>query len=343
MYQQGMKNLSPSLARETRISFFLVWALTVSLRITTISSYASTELHPYTLSPSDTKSIKRCISTKRAKNSIIIRKSIETDLAQISDMLADECIGGAGDNNWFGNIKKLKARSSFQTQILHRLQATEAAIAVRSNLEYCNLASTANDRDICRLLWTEESFRSKLEKATESALKYEGTDTLWEKHNFNLQPSDPMMINHIMMTAVDINCSQEMKNCNDGRVAGFCEIAMLPIPSTENERRYSPCVANLVVSQNYRRKGIATRLLRNAERFVKLYWSETILCNLLYDEDEDEDEDDLRIKGVLGLYVDEGNEMATTLYLKEKFKISKHSSSLVGKHFLEKDICALRK
>jgi len=340
MYERRIIRLSHAISYGTRLYFFSLWII-IGLQVTPSNSYASSETHSLSLSPTGTKSDKRWISTeKMKKRTIIIRKSKESDLVQISDMLANESIDLADGSNWSANIKKLKALSSFRTQILHRLQATEAATAVRSYPEFCDLESTATDRDICRLLWSQKIFRSKLEKAAKTASSYEGANTLWEKHNFNVQPSDPMIMNHIMVTAVDVDYVQGKRNCNDVCIVGFCEIAMLPIPSTDNERRYAPCIANLVVSPNHRRRGVASRLLRNAERFVKLHWSETIFCHS--PDDCDLDEDDLRIRGILGLYVDKGNEAATNLYLRKNFKISKHSSTFAGRYFMEKDICGLR-
>jgi len=145
-----------------------------------------------------------------------------------------------------------------------------------------------------------------------------------------------MIMNHVMMTAVDVDYYVGEENCEDGAIVGFCEVAMLPIPGSssgggeESSRGYAPCIANLVVSPNHRRRGIASRMIRNVERFVRLYWAETLVSC------DDLDEDDLRSEGILGLYVDEDNKAATSLYLRKNFRITGHSTKEDGRLFLEK-------
>ena len=79
-------------------------------------------------------------------------------------------------------------------------------------------------------------------------------------------------------------------------------------------------------------------MIKNAERFVRLYWAETLTSNSR--NENNFDEDGVRSDGILGLYVDEKNTAATTLYLKNSFEISAHSTSVPGKLFLEKVITA---
>lgn len=299
-----------------------------------VEGYAVTK-SPYDLpSYTDTKEDKALNSGHRGRDhAIIVRKTDEADLSEISNLLANESMSGIDKSNWGAKMKKLKARSSFQTQLLHRLQASDTAVRVLSHPEHCQFLDTADERDTCRLLWLEDTFRMKLEKAAKTASVYEGTETLWDSHNFNLQPSDPMMMNHIMMTSVDVDYFGGEQNCEDGCIVGFCEVAMLPIPSEDNkDRGYGPCIINLVVSPKHRRRGIASRMIQNAERFVGLYWAEALSSY------HDMDEDDLKSEGILGLYVDEENTAAVSLYLREKFKISGRGTNVPGQLFLEKDV-----
>lgn len=308
-----------------------------------VKSYAVTKSPIYSPSILDTDRDQSSTLRERGRDhSIVVRKTGVHDLSEIADLLAHESVSGTDTKNWVANIKKLKARSSFQTQILHRLQAAEAAATVLSYPEHCEFLDTADERDTCRLLWSKDTFRNKLEKAAKTASSFEGADTLWDNHNFAIQPSDPMMMNHIMMTAVDIDFYGGEQNCHDGCIVGFCEVAMLPIPSADGkERGYAPCIANLVVSPNHRRRGIASRMIQNAERFVRLHWAKTLSDCSGYDADLDEDNS--RSEGILGLYVDEVNKAATSLYLRENFRITGHPMKDNGRLFLEKEIATSEK
>lgn len=323
-------------------SLLFVYVLVSCPNNFSVKAYAGAKSPLYSPSPSKTESLREKSSTtvRRGRDhAIIVRKTGEGDLSAISDLLAYESVVGSDASNWTSKMKKLKARSSFRTQILHRLQAAETATKVLSYPEHCDFLDTADERDTCRFLWSKDVFRTQLEKAAKTAASYEGTDTVWDNHNFNLQPSDPMMMNHIMMTAVDIDYFGGEQNCEDGCIVGFCEVAMLPTPSSYgDERCYAPCIANLVVSPDHRRRGIAARMIKNAERFVRLYWAETLTSKSR--NDDNFDEDGVRSDGILGLYVDEKNTAATTLYLKNSFEISAHSTSVPGKLFLEKVITA---
>jgi ribosomal protein S18 acetylase RimI-like enzyme len=105
------------------------------------------------------------------------------------------------------------------------------------------------------------------------------------------------------------------QNCDASRVVGFCEIAMLSNPvydtisspnpsndciisivdSKDRVRFYSPAIANLAVATDMRRRGIASRLLRCAERYVAAHWEHAT---------------------ALGLYVSASNLPAISLYEK---------------------------
>jgi len=320
---------------KSSLSLVIVYVIVLYSCTLDVTAYAITESPLYSPPTSDTKHEKLRTTVHRGRDhAIIVRKTDESDLSEISNLLAYESVVGTDASNWTAKIKKLKARSSYNTQILHRLQAAETAAKVLSYPEHCEFLDTADERDTCRLLWSKDIFRTKLEKAARTASSYEGTDTLWDNHDFNLQPSDPMMMNHVMMTAVDIDYFGGERNCYDGCIVGFCEVAMLAIPSADGkERGYAPCIANLVVSPDHRRRGIAARMIQNAERFVRLHWAETLSSSFRDDELE---EDALRGERILGLYVDETNKAAISLYLRQNFKISAHSTKIPGRLFLQK-------
>lgn len=121
--------------------------------------------------------------------------------------------------------------------------------------------------------------------------------------------------------------SKTERNVVDTKVVGFCEIAMLSNPvldtnscpnlsndcvisivdSKDHTRHYSPAIANLAIATNMRRRGIATKLLRSAERYVATHWENAT---------------------TLGLYVSSSNLPAIALYEKCGYnKIIETSSS----------------
>jgi len=287
--------------------------------VTQSSPSSSTTMPNIEISSSSTQS--------RRNGSIIVRKTLEADLSDISDLLTYESSGGGSNNNWMMKLNKLKTRASYLTQIQQRHRATEAATKVLHRFE-----GIANHRESCKRLWSNDDFRSKLERAVETSSSFEGTDTVWGNHNFALLPPNPSMINHLMMTTVDLDYFPKGHTRHEACIVGFCEIAMLPIPNGG----YSPCIINLVVSPNHRRKGIASRMIRNAERFVKLNWLST--PQLSHALDYDVEEDTFKCYGILGLYVDESNKNAISLYLKEDFKRFGHHEKSPNMLFFKKEM-----
>jgi ribosomal protein S18 acetylase RimI-like enzyme len=133
--------------------------------------------------------------------------------------------------------------------------------------------------DQLHVLWSHAPFRQKLEKAA----RLSNENHVWKRHNFACEPTCLDWLCHQMMTA---------ENTINGEVVGFCEIAMLPTPSTtENEisdmvigstasrqetsddsiniQKPVPTIANLITSPQYRRRGIGSRLITSAARFVR--------------------------------------------------------------------------
>jgi ribosomal protein S18 acetylase RimI-like enzyme len=103
-------------------------------------------------------------------------------------------------------------------------------------------------------------------------------------------------------------------------VVGFCELAWLPCPrpnliEVTTQQSYAPAIVNLVISSTYRRKGIASRLLKFASKYTTTQWKRT-----QYDNDSTR----------LGLYVQLENESALRLYRKEGFTHISNNSDVDG-------------
>jgi ribosomal protein S18 acetylase RimI-like enzyme len=153
-----------------------------------------------------------------------------------------------------------------------------------------------NDRERLRFLWSDDTFRNKLEKA--SKLSHE--PHVWKGHNFACAPQKADRLCHKMLTA---------ENTITGDIVGFCEVAMLSQPQESLEEECSfgeeplPTIVNLVTSPEYRRRGVASSILKSASRFVRHEWE----CD------------------AIALYVEEKNEGAVRMY--ERFGFEKAPGS----------------
>lgn len=130
-----------------------------------------------------------------------------------------------------------------------------------------------NDRDKLRYLWSSEIFRTKLEKAC----KLSDEPHSWKGYNIACAPQDTDKLFHKMMTAENVATDQ---------IVGFCEVAMLSHPmhwnskedescnnsqhKKEDEKGAVPTIVNLVTSAEYRRRGIASSIIKSASRYVQL-------------------------------------------------------------------------
>jgi ribosomal protein S18 acetylase RimI-like enzyme len=160
------------------------------------------------------------------------------------------------------------------------------------------LDDAINDADRMRLLWAHDSFRQKLEKAATMAKE----PHVWKsKDNFSVCPQDASsVLQHAMITAQDVTT---------GNVVGFCEVAMLALPSDQQDEcatvACAPTIANLATSQKHRRQGIASSLVKSAQQYVQRKW----------------DREDL------SLYVESANKGAIALYSKHGFRSHGRDSS----------------
>lgn len=246
---------------------------------------------------------------------IVLRCTKKEDLPFIIDLLTFETTSVDKDKsifNWNQKLHQLKSRKSFTDQLNTRLKGLESSITTYKNIqkEYPNV--TIND------VWNHNLFadsKRKLSQAIQTSLEYDDAFP-WKDYNLALPPTSQMMY-HTMVTAFD----PSFRSSEDEVLPiGFCEVACKKSPEHE---RPVPCIMNLVVSPNQRRRGIAQRMIRNAVKHVQM--------NYPFMEMDDNDSSHQTI----GLYVDDSNENAISLYKKMGFQ---KVSSLDGQMFMEMNI-----
>jgi ribosomal protein S18 acetylase RimI-like enzyme len=213
-----------------------------------------------------------------------LQKTIESDLPTVCSLLASTSlkpIESRGIFDWAQNIEFLRVKESFHKQLLSRFRVMNQGHAVMKNTKRDSNVSTP--MDLCRLLFSNDSFRWALEGAGNCA-----TETnAWTNHNFALTP-EPYLLQHLMLSAY-----------KDEKLVGFCEVAMLPSPKDENSNQsYYPCIVNLVVDPMNRNQGLATRMIRTSLRFIQKHWIH---------------------RSEITLYVEKSNLIALRLYEKENF------------------------
>jgi ribosomal protein S18 acetylase RimI-like enzyme len=176
-------------------------------------------------------------------------------------------------------MELLKTKAAVEPLLLSRINAFDAG-KILSKL--CALEELS-EADKMRLIWSNDGFRNKMEKAARLSTE----PHIWSGHNFAYAPESACWLQHKLMTAEDLE---------SGEIVGFCEIAMLSQPSDDENENCSlealPTIVNLVTSPRFRRRGVGSRLMKAAARFVQRQWS----C------DE------------LTLYVDKSNDAAVAMY-----------------------------
>jgi ribosomal protein S18 acetylase RimI-like enzyme len=233
-----------------------------------------------------------------------IRETQVSDLPQIASILAtasQQSRKMTKWNNWKARIDRLFAKADIEALITSRFYAVaegkKAYQKVQTALQSLGTedAEDLSERDKLRLLWTQTSdkFRTNLD----TAVRRTGEDNVWRRHNLQLPPEDHSWLRHLQLTAF---------SPIDGAVVGFCEVAVLwnPVGKT-----YSPAIANLATAPSWRRRGVATRLLRIASRFVSIHWNKS--SNSIV---------------TLGLFVEKENAGALALYEKLGFAATATSS-----------------
>ncbi|CAB9507561.1 FR47-like protein [Seminavis robusta] len=268
------------------------WALIVSPRPTAGLT------NPYTgTGSSQDQSLEQSFSVAR------IRSTRRPDVEPVADLLSSAITGDA--SGFKARVERLRIKSSVETTLDLRVRAIQEGKQHLSQAVATPPGEAINEKsDHLRFLWSNESFRNKIAQAAELSSEPHP----WGYHNFAMAPKDPNWLRHEMITA---ECTRT------GAIVGFCEIAMLLSPpqtappqsygdsggGNEEEEYYTtrclPTIANLVVSPEWRRRGIAKGLIRSAERVVERKWK----------SDE------------LGLYVEKRNTKAIYLYSNAGFQV----------------------
>ena len=266
--------------------------------------------------------------------------------------------------NWNISIQKIKNEASLTSQLQHRLAAVKHASKVLSSssssssslFDYDNHEYDTNEV-MRHTLWSDDTFRNKLRKAAKVTSDCEGT--IWDDWNFSITP-DPIMLQHCMMTAYDLDfvgggfvassnidggSGDDDSNDDDFGVVGFCEVGICQMPSSFVNKYFNyeiyeaddvimiPCIGNVVVSPNHRRRGIGKKLIQSAKRMVGIklphdknkYSSNNNNNNNINDSFDEDDEDEKKknalLQGIIGLYVNHDNLSAIRLYEKQGFVV----------------------
>jgi GNAT superfamily N-acetyltransferase len=142
------------------------------------------------------------------------------------------------------------------------------------------------------------STSDRLRTTIASAVALTAEPTLFDQGSAMDLTPQPYALQHVQLTAVpgrrrginDIN-NKNNNHINSNMPIGFCEVAMEP-PLGQ------PLILNVAVDPGYRRRGVARRLLRTTERYVRRHWE--IGSNV--------------VEPGIGLYVDPANTAALELY-----------------------------
>jgi ribosomal protein S18 acetylase RimI-like enzyme len=211
--------------------------------------------------------------------SLLVRSTKEDDLNDIASLLASATVNiDESRRNWKISMNVNRNKAAFYTLLSHRFQAVQEGKKAAAKLVSEDALLSETDR--IRLLWSHDSFRRKLEKAVNMAKE----PHIWKQHNFRYCPNNPNSLRHAMITAED---------SNTGDVVGFCEVSMM---ADCTFTAYAPTIANLATCSKYRRRGIASALLKSAKRYVHFQWSHDEIT--LYVENEN--------KGAIALYSKQG-------------------------------------
>jgi ribosomal protein S18 acetylase RimI-like enzyme len=238
-----------------------------------------------------------------------IRSTVPKDIPMVSDILThalleeEEGSHTAATQPSF-NFKKrmefLRTKAGVVTLLHSRMEAIATGTKLWQLVSESSLEGL-NDKHKLRYLWSNDIFRNKLERACKLSDEPHG----WKDYNFACAPDNSDKLFHKMLTA---------ENVATGEVVGFCEVAMLSQPThwrrenSENNvltvngnhdtNEGVPTIVNLVTSTGYRRRGVASSILRTALKYVQLQ----------------------RCSEELALYVEQNNNNAVRMYMNLGFE-----------------------
>jgi ribosomal protein S18 acetylase RimI-like enzyme len=236
-------------------------------------------------------------SIDKTKNTIVqtdlvikIRSTTHDDIHTVATILSHALLetGQRGHRPTLINFKQKMEFLKTRAGVVSLLQSRIDAITVGNRFwrnrfssdnfayDHGNYTTSLSDAQKLRFIWSNDAFRAKLEKAA----KLSDEPHVWKGHNFACAPSSSVWLCHKMLTA---------ENGVTGEIVGFCEVAMLRNPTTDftvgddgdeerNETVPVPTIINLVTSANYRRRGVASSILKSATRFVQQAWSSNELA-----------------------------------------------------------------
>jgi ribosomal protein S18 acetylase RimI-like enzyme len=226
-----------------------------------------------------------------------IRTTVESDVQEISNVWA-RCLTDPSDDlelnpsifSFRRRMNFLKSKHGVQNLLFSRLKAMQTGDKAMKDFSLLIEKSSMSDSERLLCLWSSERFRTSIERAA----KLSNEPHAWKQYNFACTPESQEYLQHKMLTAEDIY---------SGELLGFCEIAMLRNPGEASDcdrkdKGIRPTLVNLVVNPNFRRRGVASRIIRSAQNYVTREWfAET-----------------------LNLYVDLDNYAAMTLYRRLGFR-----------------------
>jgi len=231
-------------------------------------------------------------ATKEATKRLRVRTTTAEDIPAIAEMLSVASVSASKQHagwNWKAKMDQMWAKSDLEGLLSRRLEAVEEGKKALARTQKLvaqagdGVADDFDDLDLLRAMWTSNG---KLQNLIERASQDTGEDNVWRNHNMAVPPQDRSWLNHLQISVVDDRT---------GAIVGFCEVAMLSNPVVDDDNVFSPAITNLATAPEWRRRGIASRLLSTAERFVRQRWTGT---------------------DSLGLFVEKENEAAMGLYRK---------------------------
>lgn len=227
-----------------------------------------------------------------SQDNLRMTKSKKEDMGRISTLLSEASIVDTNIiSQWKSRMERLRQKDNLQKQLQQRHKAISLGETLMTHTK------SHDSKVLNSILWAKIDFRTTVEAAANMSAE----SNIWKSQDFESKLKDSSYLQHVMITVKDQTSTD---------VIGFCEVAMLaapPFPSSDlhEAQRFVPTIANLVVSPSHRRRGVASRMVQSAVRYVKSYWSSDVN----------------RGASTIGLYVDERNHAAQSLYRKEGFVV----------------------